>query len=279
MRWTYDTMLILYSIVQARASTSLARIGAFGDRNQRHIEGQLRYALQGIEISAWTRAHLNSSRFTNQPPLHDLRSYSEVLATKKLLPFEKFISEHAMAKFQVQELMLNAIAKTAVAAFEPTSMEIFAQDGYTLNECGQLQSRTFVYAEKARYRVSHHATSFRTALGCAWICTTTLYLDGVEEDAEGKSQTVTSLVLYPNAWLRFLGIRNGLEAVVAYASQSWLLNCRLTVTCAVPEDSLIFDLCRTGQTRAVEMLLAKNLASVVDTSPDGWKPLHVRILV
>jgi hypothetical protein len=66
---------------------------------------------------------------------------------------------------------------------------------------------------------------------------------------------------------------------VAYASQSWLLNCRLTVTCAVPDDSLIFDLCRTGQTSAVEVLLAKNMAGVVDTSPDGWKPLHVRNLI
>jgi hypothetical protein len=127
----------------------LTEIGAFGGRNQRHTRGQLRHALPGTETSVWIGAHLNPSESVNQPPLHHLPSYSDVLATDKLISFEKFISEQAMAKFQVQELMLDAIAKTAVAAFEPTSMKIFAQDGYTLNGCGQLQSKTFGYAEKA----------------------------------------------------------------------------------------------------------------------------------
>jgi hypothetical protein len=62
---------------------------------------------------------------------------------------------------------------------------------------------------------------------------------------------------------------------VSSAGQSWLFNCRITVTCALPGDSLIFELCRTGQTRAVQTLFDKGLASVVDTSPKGWKPLHV----
>jgi hypothetical protein len=265
---TSETRLTFHSFLQARASVNLTKLGALRDLYQRHARKQAKYALPGTETSAWTRGHVNPFRSTNH--------FGDTLITDKLIRFEKFVSEQSTAKFQVQELMLNAIAKTAVAAFNPTSMEIFAQDGYTLNECGQLQSRTFVYAEKARYRVCHHSSSFRTALGCAWVRTTTLYLDGVPENAEEKSQTVTSLVFYPTAWLKFLGIRNGLDAVVAYASQSWLLNCRLTVTCSVPENSLIFDLCRTGQTRAVEMLLDKNMASVVDTSPDGWKPLHVR---
>jgi hypothetical protein len=265
---TSETRLTFHSILQARASANLTELGVFRDLYQRHARKQARYALPGAETPAWTRAHVNPFRSTNH--------FGDTLVTDRLIRFEKFVSEQSTAKFQVQELMLNAIAKTAVAAFTPTSMEIFAQDGYTLNECGQIQSKTFVYAGKARYRVCHHSSRFRTALGCAWVRTTTLYLDDVPENTEEKSQTVTSLVFYPTAWLKFLGIRNGLEAVVAYASQSWLLNCRLTLTCAVPENSLIFDLCRTGQTRAVEMLLAKNMASVVDTSPDGWKPLHVR---
>jgi hypothetical protein len=67
--------------------------------------------------------------------------------------------------------------------------------------------------------------------------------------------------------------------VVSSAGQSWIFNCRITVTHALPEDSLIFDLCRTGQTRAVQTLFDKGLASVLDTSPKGWKPLHVRTLI
>ncbi|KAI4665460.1 uncharacterized protein J4E78_002921 [Alternaria triticimaculans] len=72
----------------------------------------------------------------------------------------------------------------------------------------------------------------------------------------------------------YMGIQSGLEAVVASGGRSWLFNCNITVTCPVPDDSLIFELCRTGQTRAVETLLEKGMASVVDTSPKGWKPLH-----
>ena len=73
-----------------------------------------------------------------------------------------------------------------------------------------------------------------------------------------------------------MGIQGGIEVVTASAGRSWLYNINMTVTRAVPEDSLIFELCSTGQTRAVEALLEKGMASVVDTSPRGWKPLHVR---
>ena len=70
-------------------------------------------------------------------------------------------------------------------------------------------------------------------------------------------------------------IQNGLEAVVASGGRGWLFNCNITVTRRVPNDALIFELCRTGQTHAVEALSEKVMASVVDTSPKGWKPLHV----
>jgi hypothetical protein len=76
-----------------------------------------------------------------------------------------------------------------------------------------------------------------------------------------------------------MGIQTGLEAVVVSGGRSWLFNCNITVTRPVSDDSLIFELCRTGQTRAVEALLEKGMASVVDTSPKGWKPLHVRCYV
>ncbi|RYO31391.1 hypothetical protein AA0113_g11847 [Alternaria arborescens] len=69
-------------------------------------------------------------------------------------------------------------------------------------------------------------------------------------------------------------IQNGLEAVVASGGRGWLFNCNITVTRRVPNDALIFELCRTGQTHAVEALSEKVMASVVDTSPKGWKPLH-----
>jgi hypothetical protein len=174
--------------------------------------------------------------------------------------------------------MHHAIEQTAVTKFEPTSMEIFAQDGYTMTSNGVIQSKTFVYSKQVRYRVQHHASNFRTALGCVWVRTTTIHVTGDNADVPQKPQTVTSVVFYPTRWVQFMGIKNGLEALMASGCRSWLLNCRITVTCAVPEDALIFELCRTGQTKAVEVLLSRGVGSVVDTSPKGWKPLHVSVL-
>lgn len=180
-----------------------------------------------------------------------------------------------MSKMRLQQLMLHAIGKIGTAKFESNSLEILAQDGYTMDRNGALSAKTFVYSDNLRYRVSHHATSFRTAFGCLWVRKTTLHLPGKTLDSDEETQCVTSYILYPNAWIQRLGVRNGLEAVIASAGRNWVFNCRLTVTRAVPEDSLIFELCRNGQTRAVEILLSKGLGSVVDTSPQGWKPLHV----
>lgn len=247
-----------------------------GGLRRKHITETFRHTSTEAASPAWIQVHDIASRVVGQPSIRYVPSTTDLLATNTLMHFKRSVSEKPTAKFEIQQLMLHAIAQPAIVAFEPTSLEIFAQDGYMINQCGQVQSKTFVYAEHIRYRVRHHTSSFRTALGCAWIRTTTLYSANHPDDSVPTSQTVTSVAIYPTSWLKWLGFRNGLEAVVASAGRSWLLNCRLTVTCAVPEDSLVFELCRTGQTRAVETLLAKGLASVVDTSPNGWKPLHVR---
>ena len=207
--------------------------------------------------------------------MHPLPATSHEVAKNALMYFEQAVPEQALADFTVQELMLHAISQTAIATFESTSLEIFAQDGYMMDECGQVRSKTFVYSESLRYRVRHQASSFRTALGCLWVRTTTISRANESTGKLEKSQTVTSVVFYPTGWLQLLGIRNGVEAVMASAGRSWLYNCRITVTRAVPEDAMIFELCLAGETRAVQMLLEKGQGSVVDTSPKGWKPLHV----
>ncbi|KAF9700525.1 hypothetical protein EKO04_001240 [Ascochyta lentis] len=242
---TLTLAMVHESVVQARASSSSTRINVFEDVQQHAITNTPRKSpllLPGVEdASIWTPVQ-------SAP----LKKYDEKCT--------KPVQDIGVGKFD--------------ATFEPTSMDIFAQDGYIIDDCGQLRSKTFVYAENLRYRVHHQTSSFRTAFGCAWVRTTTIYLGSDPESTPAKSQTVTSLVFYPTTWLQYLGVKTGLEAVVASAGRSWLFNCRLTVTRAVPEDSLVFELCQTGQTRAVEALLEKGMGSVVDTSPKGWKPLH-----
>ncbi|KAJ4989675.1 hypothetical protein SVAN01_04892 [Stagonosporopsis vannaccii] len=272
---TLTLAMIHESIIQSRSTSLVNGVKVFEEFEQQRAlktTRRLPFYLPGIEdASSWTAVHSVPSKFIGQRSLRHITSSS---TTNALQPLGKMSTEHSSIKFGVQELMLHAIAQTAVTTFESTSLEIFAQDGYTIDQCGQLRSKTFVYSENLRYCVKHEVSTFRTALGCAWISTTTIHHDKTPSKKPAKSQTIRSLILYPTRWLQYMGIQNGLEAVVASAGRSWLFNCNITVTRAVPEDSLIFNLCRTGQTRAVEALLEKDMASVVDTSPKGWKPLH-----
>jgi hypothetical protein len=242
-----------------------------------HTTEKTRQVLPSAGIPTWSKEHDGTNKFDGLQPLDRAPSTNDVLTTNALMHPNRPVHGQCAPKFHVQQLMLLAIANTAIATFESTSLEILAQDGYMIDECGQPRAKTFVYAESLQYRIRHHASSFRTALGHAWVRTTTIY--PTNNSTAGKFQTVTSFVFYPTAWLKSLGFQKGLEAVVSSAGQSWLFNCRITVIHALPEDSLIFELCRTGQTRAVEILFDKRLASVVDTSPKGWKPLHVRNLI
>ncbi|KAH7401636.1 hypothetical protein BKA66DRAFT_585814 [Pyrenochaeta sp. MPI-SDFR-AT-0127] len=200
--------------------------------------------------------------------------HCQIKVTNVLDYFDKIVPEESVISRKIQELMLHAIGQTAIATFESTSTEIFARDGYTMDDSGVFRSKTFVYSRHMRYRVCHQASSFRLAFGCVWIRTTTIYYNDRVTDTHGKSQSVTAFTFYPNRWVQRLGVKNGLEAIMASGGKSWMINCRLTLTRAIPEDAPIFELCRSGQTRAVEVLLSKGIGSVVDTSPKGWKPLH-----
>jgi hypothetical protein len=269
-------MLTTSSVVQARTSNPLNVVKVFKEIEERNVAIAARkgpLSLTGIEdASSWTAVQSVPSKFVGQRSIRRMTSSSAMNALQSV---GKMTMEHSSINFGIQELMLHAIAQTAVTTFDTASLEIFAHDGYTIDQCGQLRTKTFVYAENLRYQVKHRVSTLRTALGCAWIRTTIIEHDARTSKKGKSSQTIRSLILYPTRWLQYMGINNGLEAVVASAGRSWLFNCNMTVTCAVPEDSLIFDLCRTGQTRAVEALLEKGMASVVDTSPNGWKPLHV----
>ncbi|KAF2184162.1 hypothetical protein K469DRAFT_634344 [Zopfia rhizophila CBS 207.26] len=83
---------------------------------------------------------------------------------------------------------------------------------------------------------------------------------------------MTSLIFYPATWIKRMGLDHGLEARMVNSKYGWQFN--LNPIRAVPENSPIFDLCRAGQTNAVELLISKGHGSVLDTSLKGWSPLH-----
>ncbi|KAK7187424.1 hypothetical protein PSPO01_06654 [Paraphaeosphaeria sporulosa] len=248
------------------------KVAVATDSNYHCIAEKPRQILSGGSKSTQLKGNTEASRFRclQSPSCTPLTS--KILYPNNLKYMMKPVDGSYRSELQIQQLMLHAISKIAIAAFETTSLDILARDSYIVDECGQPRAKTFVYADRLRYSIHHTTSSFQTPLGPVWVRKTTIY--PTNDPAAGSYQTVTSIVFYPRTWMKCLGFQRGLEAAMSSAGRSWLLNCRVTLTRAVPEDSLIFELCRTGQTRAVETLLGKGLGSVVDTSPKGWKPLH-----
>lgn len=83
----------------------------------------------------------------------------------------------------------------------------------------------------------------------------------------------THFTWHPAHWLMRLGIKFGVNANISKSYWGWKNT--LNSFSAVPDDSLIFDFCKTGNIGGVQSLLTRGKASVRDTNTQGWTPLHV----
>lgn len=100
--------------------------------------------------------------------------------------------------------------------------------------------------------------------------------DHESDDANYRCEHEESLTIRPAAWLVKLGLNSGLRIGLFNSSvQGWKSS--LNAFCAVPDDSVIFDLSRDGNLSAVRDLFSRGLASVRDTNSMGETPLHVHI--
>jgi len=133
-------------------------------------------------------------------------------------------------------------------------------------------SRSHPTLKKAR--VCHQTSSMGVLFGSIWIRTSTLKVGDEATGSSGQAEVITSFIFYPSSWLRWFGVRSGAESNLQFSpGTGWEFN--ISPVRAVPETSLIFDLCRAGNVSAVKLLLSRGDASVKDTSPQGWTPLHV----
>lgn len=99
--------------------------------------------------------------------------------------------------------------------------------------------------------------------------TKNLYSEGCYTALEKQG----TYVIYPSSLAKFFGISYGVQLASA-ATSGWKFS--LQPFRAVPEDALIFDLCRDGNILAVQRMLSKGLASPWDRDPHGRTPLWVR---
>ena len=70
-----------------------------------------------------------------------------------------------------------------------------------------------------------------------------------------------------------LGLAYELHLALFHSSRGWKGS--LQTYQPVPDDSLIFEFCRTGNVEGVQLLLSRKEASIWDVNSHGWTPLHV----
>jgi len=126
------------------------------------------------------------------------------------------------------------------------------------------QRRSFAY---------HQISSTEILIGKIWIRKTNISFESSATPFTGSSESITTSIFYPASWLMRMGVNYGVEA----SFRPSVHGCRFDFTTvhAVPDDSLVFDLCGRGDLIGVRRLLERCDASVYDRNSKGWTPLHV----
>jgi hypothetical protein len=124
----------------------------------------------------------------------------------------------------------------------------------------------------SRTRIGHRPFAMGTLFGNVWVRKSKFIEGG---DSNGTYYIVTSFIFYPSRWLTKMGLRHGMEANLSKTKDSGRWKFKVSPIRAVPDNSLIFDLCRTGNLQGVQLLLNRLDASIRDTNSSGWTPLHV----
>ena len=82
----------------------------------------------------------------------------------------------------------------------------------------------------------------------------------------------------PPAWLVRFGFTYGLSGRISQSPLSGA-NFVLDVVRSVPDDALIFDLCREGRVGCVQALITRGEASAKDVDSQGRTPLYVSLII
>ncbi|KUJ23443.1 uncharacterized protein LY89DRAFT_713899 [Mollisia scopiformis] len=83
--------------------------------------------------------------------------------------------------------------------------------------------------------------------------------------------TQTTVVVHPSWWLSTMGIIWGIQIVLSKSFRG--LDCSLRTYFAVPDDSLVFQVCQSGDVAALQELFKSRKASPWDTDSRGYTPL------
>ncbi|KAI0148396.1 hypothetical protein GGR57DRAFT_515374 [Xylariaceae sp. FL1272] len=163
-----------------------------------------------------------------------------------------------------------------VTEFEAQSCGSYTSNDYEIHNGAKLYTdqacqNPFTSFTRAS-RVCHRTSSVGVLFGSIWVRTSTLRLATTSASPSRDFQITTSFIFYPSPWLTKIGLGQGVEASLQNSKGGWKFD--FNPIRAVPDNSLIFELCKDGDVKGVQRLLRRNEASIKDTSSQGWAPLH-----
>jgi hypothetical protein len=130
--------------------------------------------------------------------------------------------------------------------------------------------RPSIGRRESQSRICHRTSATGALFGTIWLRTTSIRVD---PRSGKKFDIVSSFTFFPSWWLTKLGVKFGMEATLCETFSGWQFN--FNPIRVVPDDSLIFRACKSGNLPVVQYLIADGTASVKDTNSKGWSPLHV----
>ncbi|RYP46935.1 hypothetical protein DL768_006918 [Monosporascus sp. mg162] len=180
-----------------------------------------------------------------------------------------------LASGTIEELLANTTGQIVECNTQSygtyTSEDYHIQSSAMYRPPYQYQKSPYANFSRAS-RICHRTSSVGVLFGKIWVRTSTLRLATKSGATGGEFQITTSFIFYPSSWLTRAGLGHGVEAILQNSKGGWKFD--FNPIRAVPDDSLIFELCRDGNWRGVERLLRRQEASLRDTSSQGWTPLH-----
>jgi len=167
---------------------------------------------------------------------------------------------------------MTSFESTATGEYNHEEYHIFNE--VSSKDCRQVGNENYCPSFEGSFsRACHQTSSIGVVLGKIWVRISTLRMTTNSTGPEGSFQIVTSFIFYPANWLLRFGLNRGVEASIRSSKRGWQFD--FNPIRAVPDNSLIFELCKIGDVRSVEHLIQRGGASILDTSSKGWMPLHV----
>ncbi|KAI1324748.1 hypothetical protein F5Y16DRAFT_423631 [Xylariaceae sp. FL0255] len=210
-------------------------------------------------------------------PIHNTSMTSNRLVREFLQKSMQIAVDDLFSSGTIEGLLDNTINQ--VTEFETHLQGTHRNDGsYEVDNsakgrCHQESKKNPFDNSTRASRVCHRTSSVGVLFGSIWVRTSTLRLAKKSSTAAGGDfQITTSFIFYPSAWLIRIGLGQGVEASLKNSKDGWKFD--FNPIRAVPDNSLIFELCKDGDMLGVQRLLKRQEASLKDTSPQGWTPLH-----